>query len=61
MRSPARMAGIAKEKQRSATFCDGPALLSSVRGWVAKIDGADDRRFRQLLGQVTRELMGEAP
>ncbi|TAN57044.1 MAG: hypothetical protein EPN20_17740 [Magnetospirillum sp.] len=43
-----------------ATFCDGEALLSSVRGWVAKIDGADDRRFHRLLGQVARELMGES-
>ncbi|MDO8607090.1 MAG: hypothetical protein Q7R40_11175 [Phaeospirillum sp.] len=44
-----------------ATFCDGEALLSSVRGWVARIDGVDDRRFQRLLGQVARELMGEAP
>jgi len=42
-----------------ATFCDGEALLSSVRGWVAKVQGADDPRFRLLLGQMTRELMGE--
>lgn len=44
----------------TATFCDGEALLSSVRGWVAKIDGVDDRRFQRLLGQMARELMGEA-
>ncbi|RAU22974.1 hypothetical protein CU669_06250 [Paramagnetospirillum kuznetsovii] len=42
-----------------ATFCDGDSLLSSVRGWVAKIGGADDRRFSLLLGQMTRDLMGE--
>ena len=45
----------------TATFCDGESLLSSVRGWVARINGIDDRRFRQLLGQMARDLMGEAP
>ncbi len=44
-----------------ATFCDGESLLSSVRGWVAKIDGVDDRRFRLLINQIARELMGEPP
>ena len=45
----------------TATFCDGQSLLSSVRGWVARIDGIDDRRFRLLLNQMARELMGSPP
>lgn len=42
-----------------AAFCDGGSLLSSVRGWVAKVDGSDDARFARLLGQVMRELAGD--
>lgn len=42
-----------------AAFCDGASLLSSVRGWVVKVDGPEDARFRQLLGQVMRELAGD--
>ena len=42
-----------------AAFCDGTGLLSSVRGWVAKVDDAADPRFRQLLGQAMRELAGD--
>lgn len=42
-----------------AGLCDGGALLSSVRGWVARLDGPDDSRFVQLLGQVMRDLTGE--
>lgn len=42
-----------------ATFCDGQSLLSSSRGWVARIEGVGDQRFRQLLGQMARDLMGE--
>jgi hypothetical protein len=42
-------------------FCDGTTLLASIRGWVAKVEGPDDRRFRQLMGQVTRELFGNPP
>lgn len=42
-----------------ATFCDGETLLSSVRGWVAKVNNAEDRRFQFLLGQMARDLMGE--
>ncbi|MGE5548348.1 MAG: hypothetical protein ACM33T_15695 [Solirubrobacterales bacterium] len=41
-----------------AAFCDGGRALSSVRGWVAKVDGPADQRFRQLLGQVARDLFG---
>lgn len=41
-----------------AAFCDQGRLLASVRGWVAKVDGPADTRFRRLLGQVTRELFG---
>ncbi len=42
-----------------AAFCDGGSLLSSVRGWVGKVDGSDDARFARLLGQVMRELAGD--
>lgn len=42
-------------------FCDGSTLLASVSGWVAKVDGSDDRRFRQLIGQLTRDLFGNPP
>ncbi len=42
-----------------AAFCDGETPLSSVRGWVARVDGPGDRRFRLLLAQAMRELMGE--
>lgn len=42
-----------------AAFCDGGTLLSSVRGWVVKVDGPEDTRFVRLLGQVMRELAGE--
>lgn len=42
-------------------FCDGTALLASVQGWVAKVQGRDDRRFVQLIGQLTRELFGSPP
>jgi hypothetical protein len=41
-----------------ATFCDGQSLLSSSRGWVARLEGVGDQRFRQLLGQMARDLMG---
>lgn len=44
-----------------AAFCDGDTLLASIRGWVAKVDGADDRRFRKLINQLTRELFGSPP
>lgn len=43
-----------------ATFCDGESLLSSARGWVAKLDGAQDRRLALLFNQLARDLMGEA-
>lgn len=42
-------------------FCDGTTLLASVRGWVARINGSDDRRFLQLISQLTRELFGNPP
>lgn len=41
-----------------AGFCDQGHLLASVRGWVAKVDGPADKRFRRLIGQVTRDLFG---
>lgn len=42
-------------------FCDGGTLLASVRGWVVKVDGPGDTRFRQLMAQVVRDLFGNAP
>lgn len=42
-------------------FCEGPALLASIKGWVARVDGADDKRFRQLMEQMVRELFGSPP
>lgn len=44
-----------------AAFCDGNSLLSSVRGWVGKVDDAENPRFGQLLGQVMRGLAGDPP
>ena len=43
-----------------ATFCDGESLLSSSRGWVAKLDDPQDRRLTLLFNQLARDLMGEA-
>jgi len=42
-----------------AAFCQGSETLSSVDGWVAGAAGPDDRRFRQLMGQVARALFGD--
>jgi hypothetical protein len=44
-----------------AAFCDGETLLSSVQGWVGKVSDEGDPRFRQLMGQVARDLMGGPP
>lgn len=43
-----------------ASFCHDAKILSSVRGWVVRGDGPDDKRFRRLLGQVARELFPES-
>ena len=43
-----------------AVFCDKNGVLASVNGWVAKVGGVDDPRFRRLLGQVVRDLFGSA-
>ncbi|CAA7625204.1 hypothetical protein [Magnetospirillum sp. SS-4] len=43
----------------AAAFCDGSSLLSSSRGWVAKVEDIDDRRFRRMLEQIARDLMGD--
>lgn len=59
-----QVATAAEPRERvtvNAAFCDGTTVLASIRGWVAKVDGADDRRFRQLVNQLTRELFGTAP
>ncbi|OAN48166.1 hypothetical protein A6A04_05290 [Paramagnetospirillum marisnigri] len=44
-----------------ASFCEGDAPLSSSRGWVARLDGPDDRRFGLLIGQLARDLIGQPP
>ncbi|CAA7623367.1 hypothetical protein [Magnetospirillum sp. UT-4] len=44
-----------------AVFCDRGQRLASVTGWVARVEGVADKRFRQLLGQMVRELFGSAP
>lgn len=41
-------------------FCEDATLLASIRGWVAKVQGAEDERFRRLISQLTRELFGTA-
>lgn len=43
-----------------AAFCDKNGMLGSVQGWVAKVQDADDPRFKRLLGQVVRDLFGTA-
>lgn len=43
-----------------AAFCHDGKLLASARGWVAKVEGPADKRFRQMLGQLARELFREA-
>lgn len=43
-----------------AAFCQGEDLLASVSGWVAKLDGPDDRRFALWLRQALRDMIGEA-
>ncbi|MGE5477254.1 MAG: hypothetical protein ACM3Q1_11405 [Bacteroidales bacterium] len=44
-----------------AAFCDGATVLASIQGWVAKVGGSKDRRFVQLMEQLTRELFGSPP
>lgn len=59
-----RVATAAKGGERVAVlgaFCDGGTLLASVTGWVAKVDSPGDKRFRQLMGQVVRDLFGNPP
>lgn len=43
-----------------AAFCQGGTLLASASGWVAKVDGPADGRFRQMLAQLARELFRES-
>lgn len=43
-----------------AAFCDKNGMLASVQGWVAKVQDADDPRFKRLLAQVVRDLFGTA-
>lgn len=59
-----RVATAATPQERitvQGAFCDGATLLASISGWVAKVSGPDDRRFSQLMAQLTRELFGSAP
>lgn len=57
-RAPVAVRAEAGRVDLQAVFCEGGTPLSSVRGWVAKIDGPDDSRFARLLGQVMRDLAG---
>lgn len=57
------VATAAESRERitvQAVFCDQGRRLASVEGWVAKVDGPQDKRFRQLIAQLTRELFGSA-
>lgn len=45
----------------TATFCREEQVLANVRGWVLKTTGLEDRRFRALIRQVTRELFATTP
>lgn len=56
-----QVATLAQPAERvtvQGVFCEDAALLASIRGWVAKVNGAEDERFRLLLRQLTRELFG---
>lgn len=41
-----------------AAFCDAGGLLASASGRVGAVTGIDDQRFRDWLGQLTRDLFG---
>jgi hypothetical protein len=42
----------------TAVFCNSEQVLSSVDGWVKNVTGPNDKNFRLLMSQVTRELFG---
>ena len=42
-----------------ATFCDEADVLANVRGRVDRTEGPSDRRFSELVGQVTRDMLIE--
>jgi len=42
-----------------ATFCDEADVLANVRGWIDRSEGPSDRRFSDLVRQVTRDMLIE--
>jgi len=42
-----------------ATFCDEADVLANVRGRINRSDGPSDRRFSDLVRQVTRDMLIE--
>ena len=44
-----------------ASFCWDDGRLSTVEGWVKNVEGAEDKRFRELLRQVLYDLFQNAP
>jgi hypothetical protein len=44
-----------------AALCDGADMLVRVDGRLKRHDGLDDRRFAELIGQTTRELLAPPP
>ena len=39
-----------------AVFCSDDQLMSDVEGWIKGVTGPDDKRFKVLIGDVTRQL-----
>jgi len=39
-----------------AVFCSDEQLMSDVEGWVKNVTGPDDKRFKRLIGDMTRQL-----
>jgi len=39
-----------------AVFCSDEQLMSDVEGWVKNVTGPDDKRFKVLVGDITRQL-----
>ncbi|WP_142846860.1 hypothetical protein [Telmatospirillum sp. J64-1] len=44
-----------------AVFCSRDQVLSHVSGWVRNLQGPEDRRLRDFLGQMRRDLFDERP
>ncbi len=50
--------GPAARVDALAAFCNGTEALAEVEGWVGRVAGPRDPRFRALLAQMTRDLFG---